>query len=110
MDLPDPTKTADHDHDSGPMRALGRALAVLRVRAGLSQSQAGARLGVTGQGWSKYENGMARSIFQPSVQARLAESVGASRADLLEEAARANPKPADEDWHSREFLDAGDAA
>lgn len=90
------------------MKALGRALAVLRARSGLFQAQAGQAFGTSGQGWAKYENGQAASIFKPSVQARLAAAVGATVGELLDEVERQRPKPADEDWVSRNFLEAAD--
>ncbi|MDP2214743.1 MAG: helix-turn-helix domain-containing protein [Phenylobacterium sp.] len=64
---------------------LGRALAVLRERANLSQTAAGERFGVSGQNFGKYERGQAPSIEQRSVQERLAIAVGATREELLEE-------------------------
>jgi transcriptional regulator with XRE-family HTH domain len=90
--------------------SLGRALSVLRTRAKLKQSEAGRLFGTTGQGWSKYEKGKAPTIFQPSVQTRLAAAVGATRVELLAEAARSTEdRPADEDWVSRNFLETADA-
>lgn len=64
---------------------LGRALAVLRERASLSQTVAGERFGVSGQNFGKYERGQAPSIEQRSVQERLAMAVGSTREALLEE-------------------------
>lgn len=97
--------------DADAMRAFGRALAVLRTRAGLSRTAAAGKLGVTVQAWGKYENGRMPGIFRPSVQHRLAAAVGASVADLKDEVARQAPKPADEDWtEGGRFLAAEDAA
>lgn len=67
---------------------LGRALKVLRTRAGLSREQAGARIGLGERGWSKYETGQAAGIFRPSVQARLSEALGQPAEALTEELAR----------------------
>jgi len=70
-------------------KALGRALSILRKRAGLSQEGAGDRYGISGEGWRKYEAGMAKSIFSPDTQHRLTSAVKATRDDLLAERARA---------------------
>ena len=64
---------------------LGRALGVLRKRAGLSQEAAGNLAGMTGQGWAKYERGQAPTIFNPTVQLRLLKPIGLSVADLERE-------------------------
>lgn len=76
------------DDDQAEAKRLGTALAVLRGRARLSQAAAGEAFGTTGQGWGKYETGKAPSIFQPSVQARLAQAVGASLSEFQREYAR----------------------
>ena len=55
----------------GEARALGEALAALRRECGLSQAEAGARIGMTGQGWGLYEAGRRSSLFRPDVQRRL---------------------------------------
>lgn len=65
--------------------ALGRALTVLRKRAGLNQEGAGDRIGVSGQAWAKYENGRAPGIFNPATQRRLTEALGFEPADLERE-------------------------
>lgn len=64
---------------------MGRALAVLRKRANLSQAAAGEKAGMSGQGWAKYENGQAPTIFHPVNQHRLTAAVGATPADLERE-------------------------
>ena len=64
---------------------LGRALAVLRTRAGLSQEAAGDRAGITGQGWAKYERGQAPSIHYPNRQSELTRAVDATPAELERE-------------------------
>lgn len=64
---------------------LGRALAVLRKRAGLSQAAAGERAGMSGQGWAKYENGQAPSIHFPNRQAELTAAVDATPHELERE-------------------------
>lgn len=74
--------------DAPEARLLGRALTVLRTRAHLSREAAGDRYGISGEGWRKYEVGLAKAIFSPDTQARLARAVGATREDLLEERAR----------------------
>jgi transcriptional regulator with XRE-family HTH domain len=67
---------------------LGRALKVLRIRSGLSQTDAGAKYGVSAQGWGQYELGRAASIFRPSIQRKLTGALGFTVADLLQEHAR----------------------
>lgn len=59
-------------------RRLGEALAALRREAGLSQAEAGARVGMTSQGWGLYEAGKRPGLFRPDVQRRLTTALGAS--------------------------------
>ena len=59
-------------------RRLGEALADLRREAGLSQAEAGARVGMTSQGWGLYESGKRPGLFRPDVQRRLTTALGAS--------------------------------
>ena len=61
---------------------LGRALAELRHAAGLSQAEAGARVGMTSQGWGLYEAGKRPGLFRPDVQRRLTAALDASAEDL----------------------------
>lgn len=61
---------------------LGRALAELRHAAGLSQAEAGARVGMTSQGWGLYEAGKRPGLFRPDVQRRLTAALDASMEDL----------------------------
>lgn len=60
------------------VRRLGEALAALRREAGLSQAEAGARVGMTSQGWGLYEAGKRPGLFRPDVQRRLTGALGAS--------------------------------
>ncbi|WP_333591783.1 helix-turn-helix domain-containing protein [Brevundimonas sp.] len=53
------------------VRKLGEALAALRRDMGLSQAEAGARVGMTSQGWGLYESGRRSGLFRPDVQRRL---------------------------------------
>lgn len=76
--------------DAPELKLLGRALGVLRKRAGLSQEAAGDAYGISGEGWRKYEVGQAKAIFSPETQTRLARAVGATREELLDERARLN--------------------
>ena len=96
-------------------RRLGEALAELRRDKGLSQAEAGARIGMTSQGWGLYESGRRSGLFRPDIQRRLASALGATPEDLLlklrpepemakapadgvespRRAFRAGPKPAD---------------
>lgn len=62
---------------------LGRALAYLRREAGLSQEDAGERAGFSGQNFGKFERGKSPSLLQPSVQQKLASSVGADVETLM---------------------------
>jgi transcriptional regulator with XRE-family HTH domain len=65
--------------DADPqLNALGDALATLRREAGLSQAEAGARLGMTSQGWGLYESGRRPGLFRPDVQRRLTAAIGAT--------------------------------
>ena len=59
-------------------RRLGEALAALRREAGLSQAEAGARVGMTSQDWGLYEAGKRPGLFRPDVQRRLTAALGAS--------------------------------
>jgi transcriptional regulator with XRE-family HTH domain len=45
------------DRAAEEARRLGEALGRLRKDAGLSQAEAGAAAGMTGQGWGLYESG-----------------------------------------------------
>jgi SOS-response transcriptional repressor LexA len=74
--------------DIPEMRLLGRALGMVRKRAGMSQEQAGEAYGISGEGWRKYESGAAKAIFSPDTQDRLARAVGAARDDIIAERAR----------------------
>lgn len=65
---------------------LGRALAALRRRAGLSQRQAGAAIGVGSKHLSAVENGH-RGLSWPTLCALL-RAYGASLADLAAEIER----------------------
>ena len=67
-------------------RALGEALGRLRRAAGLSQAEAGARTGMTGQGWGLYESGRRPGLFRPDVQRRLTAALGAEPESLALEA------------------------
>lgn len=62
---------------------LGRALTELRHTAGLSQAEAGARIGMTSQGWGLYEAGKRPGLFRPDVQRRLTAALDASVEDLV---------------------------
>lgn len=75
-------------------RRLGEALAALRREAGLSQAEAGARVGMTSQGWGLYESGKRPGLFRPDVQRRLTTALGASPEALaLQLGAPAAPPP-----------------
>lgn len=62
--------------------ALGEGLATLRRAAGLSQAEAGARIGMTSQGWGLYESGKRPGLFRPDVQRRLTGALDGTPEDL----------------------------
>ncbi|MGX1586559.1 helix-turn-helix domain-containing protein [Brevundimonas diminuta] len=64
-------------------RALGEALATLRRERGLSQAEAGQRIGMTSQGWGLYEAGKRSSLFRPDVQRRLTGALDATPEALV---------------------------
>jgi len=77
-------------------RRLGESLAALRRERGLSQAEAGTRLGMTSQGWGLYEAGRRPGLFRPDVQRRLTAALDATVEDLERHAlpgaeAAANP-------------------
>ncbi len=76
-------------------RRLGDALAALRRDAGLSQAEAGARLGMTSQGWGLYEAGRRPGLFRPDVQRRLTTALNRSPEDLALKLALAAAERAD---------------
>lgn len=63
--------------------ALGEALATLRRERGLSQAEAGQRIGMTSQGWGLYEAGKRSSLFRPDVQRRLTGALDATPEALV---------------------------
>lgn len=62
---------------------LGDALANLRRERGLSQAEAGARIGMTSQGWGLYEAGKRAGLFRPDMQRKLTSALDATPEDLL---------------------------
>ncbi|RIJ66037.1 XRE family transcriptional regulator [Brevundimonas sp. LPMIX5] len=62
---------------------MGEALAALRRDCGLSQAEAGARIGMTGQGWGLYEAGKRPGLFRPDVQRRLTGALDATPEALV---------------------------
>ncbi|HYD44729.1 MAG TPA: helix-turn-helix domain-containing protein [Phenylobacterium sp.] len=83
--------------DDEEAELLGLALRALRTRAKISQAKAGeafsrsqntTELGITAQGWGRYEAGKAPGIFRPDIQRQLAEAVGATHEEFLQERAR----------------------
>jgi transcriptional regulator with XRE-family HTH domain len=73
--------TADDDAEAEG-RALGEALSALRRERGLSQAEAGRRIGMTSQGWGLYEAGKRPGLFRPDVQRRLTGALDATPEDL----------------------------
>lgn len=81
----------ESDNDA---RRLGEALAALRRARGLSQAEAGARVGMTSQGWGLYEAGKRPGLFRPDVQRRLTGAVDATPEALaLHLSGDAGPEP-----------------
>lgn len=74
---------ATNEDENAEAKALGAALRVLRKRRGLSQPAAGEVFGISGEGWRKYEAGMAPSIFKPDTQRRLTAALGADINELM---------------------------
>ena len=62
---------------------LGEALAALRRERGLSQAEAGARIGMTSQGWGFYETGKRAGLFRPDMQRKLTSALDATPGDLM---------------------------
>jgi len=73
------------------VRRLGEALARLRRERGLSQAEAGQKVGMTSQGWGLYEAGKRPGLFRPDVQRRLTAALDATIEALLLDAAPAEP-------------------
>lgn len=74
--------------DTPEAKLLGDALRALRNRRKISRDLAGERIGISAEGWRKYEIGAAKAIFSPDTQIRLTNALEASREELLEERAR----------------------
>lgn len=67
-------------------RILGRALAALRERAGLTQFEAGKEAGMSTQAWQMYEAG--RRQFTPDQIAKVTKAVSADAEELMVQRAR----------------------
>lgn len=76
-------------------RRLGEALAALRRARGLSQAEAGERVGMTSQGWGLYEAGKRPGLFRPDVQRRLTAAIDATPEALALSLSDAPPAPAE---------------
>lgn len=72
---------------------LGEALATLRKERGLSQAEAGARIGMSSQGWGFYESGKRAGLFRPDTQRRLTSALDATPEALAMMIARATREP-----------------
>lgn len=64
------------------LRRLAEALTALRRARGLSQAEAGARVGMTSQGWGLYEAARRPGLFRPDVQRRLTGALDATPESL----------------------------
>lgn len=62
---------------------LGEALAAMRRERGLSQAEAGSRIGMTSQGWGFYETGKRSGLFRPDIQRKLTSALDATPEDLM---------------------------
>jgi len=94
-------------------RRLGEALAALRHEAGLSQAEAGGRVGMTSQGWGLYESGKRPGLFRPDVQRRMTTAIGCTPEDMalkLGAPAAAAPEPKASGVETRGRAYAGPAA
>ena len=78
MSFPTDGPTEEAARDRAAAERLGAALAALRREQGLSQAEAGARIGMTSQGWGLYESGRRAGLFRPDVQRRLTGALGAT--------------------------------
>lgn len=94
--------------DISQARALGEALAALRRERGLSQAEAGQRIGMTSQGWGLYEAGKRPGLFRPDVQRRLTGALDATPEALALHAPGA-PSPSSEPLAAREVSARGRA-
>lgn len=73
---------ASDDQTGHEARLLGEALAALRRERGLSQAEAGQKIGMTSQGWGLYEAGKRPGLFRPDVQRRLTGALDMTPEDL----------------------------
>lgn len=73
---------ASDDQTENEARLLGEALAALRRERGLSQAEAGQKIGMTSQGWGLYEAGKRPGLFRPDVQRRLTGALDMTPEDL----------------------------
>lgn len=87
--------------------ALGEALASLRRERGLTQADAGRRVGMTSQGWGLYESGRRPGLYRPDVQRRLLAALDATPEAL---ALRRGPAAAPETADPVDGLNAGGRA
>jgi transcriptional regulator with XRE-family HTH domain len=96
----------ESDNDA---RRLGEALAALRRARGLSQAEAGGRVGMTSQGWGLYEAGKRPGLFRPDVQRRLTAAVDSTPEALALHLAAApadDPAPSGVESPARAYADA----
>lgn len=82
---------ATPDDETTDRRRVGAALKTLRIRAGLTQEEAGDRMGVTGQAWQNYEKGDRN--FTPKLLRQVTTALGVTEEDLWLEAARPEAGP-----------------
>ena len=73
---------ASDDQTENEARLLGEALTALRRERGLSQAEAGQKIGMTSQGWGLYEAGKRPGLFRPDVQRRLTGALDMTPEDL----------------------------
>lgn len=80
-----PAMSPDRPDTANELRLLGRALALLRRRADLSQAAAAEKLGITPQAWQRYEAGDRQALLRTDLQERLTAALGFDRLRLAEE-------------------------
>ena len=94
------------NHTAVAQRARGRALRELRIRAGLTQKELGARAGASDTYLSQIETG--QQDISWSTVTRILRALGATTADLAAEVERqSQPEAPAETCHSRKSRSRG---
>lgn len=93
---------AEGDHDLAERKRIGAAQRALRLAGGFTLEETGRRMGMSAQGYRRFETGEAHSVHQPSVQTRMARAVERTREELLMRAAAGDVLPAANTGHLRD--------